>query len=135
MRSTSAPATATSDDDINHRVDLRLDQDDLSRNIRRKVPFASEKALPMAETDLRSLVLRCLQSIAPEVDISHVDPHAAFNEQFDIDSVDYLNFVMAVEEELNIRIAEADYPHMSTLDGCLSLLAKTETRGNSPETP
>lgn len=76
----------------------------------------------MTDKDLRSIILGCLQSVAPEAQISTLDPAVSFNEQIDIDSVDYLNFVMGVEEALGIRIAEADYPRMSTLDGCLALL-------------
>ena len=77
----------------------------------------------MAATDLRSVVLGCLQAIAPEAKLAGLDPSRSFNEQLDIDSVDYLNFVMGLEEALGVRIAEADYPKLSSLDGCLATLA------------
>ncbi len=76
----------------------------------------------MAEVDLRSVVLDCLKSVAPEAQVSQLDPAVSFSEQVDLDSVDYLNFVMAVEEKLGIRIAEEDYPRLSSLEGCLALL-------------
>ena len=76
----------------------------------------------MAVTDLRAVVLSCLKTVAPETKIAGIDPSRGFNEQLDIDSVDYLNFIMGVEEALGIRIAEADYPKFSTLDGCLATL-------------
>lgn len=76
----------------------------------------------MTDKDLRAIILGCLQSVAPEAPVSTLDPAVSFNEQIDIDSVDYLNFVMSVEEALGIRIAEVDYPRMSTINGCLALL-------------
>ena len=87
----------------------------------------------MADNDFRRIVLGCLQAVAPEAPIDRLDPVVSFNEQFDIDSVDYLNFVMGIEEALGIRIAEGDYPRLSSLNGCLALLAEmTERRGEMP---
>lgn len=87
----------------------------------------------MAVADLRAVVLGCLQSVAPEADLSGLDPAVSFNEQFDMDSVDYLNFVMSIEEKLGIRIAEEDFPRLSNLDGCLALLeAATRADADAP---
>ena len=82
----------------------------------------------MAETDLRAVVLGCLQAVAPEAQLATLDPARSFNEQFDIDSVDYLNFVVGIETALGIRIAEADYPKLSSLNGCLAVLSERADR-------
>ena len=51
----------------------------------------------MAANDLRAIVLDCLKRVAPEADFDHIDAHRSFYEQMDFDSVDYLNFVLAME--------------------------------------
>jgi acyl carrier protein len=77
----------------------------------------------MTGSDLRAVVLACLQSVAPEADVARLDPHQSFHDQVDLDSVDYLNFILAVEDRLGLRIAEADYPRLSSLEGSLAYLA------------
>ena len=79
----------------------------------------------MHDDDLRDAVLEVLGKIAPEADIASLDPDRSFRDQFGIDSIDYLNFIIGLEERLGVRIAETDYPKLSNLRGCLDYL---ETR-------
>lgn len=69
----------------------------------------------MNASDSRSLLLRLLGTIAPEVDLDALDPDAPLPEALDLDSMDFLNLVTAVEEETGLRIPERDYPSLSTL--------------------
>jgi acyl carrier protein len=84
----------------------------------------------MSDDELRGPVLEVLEKIAPEADIASLDPERSFRDQFGIDSIDYLNFMMGLEERLGVRIAEIDYPKLSSLRGCLDYL---ETRTRSAE--
>jgi acyl carrier protein len=80
--------------------------------------------------DLRDTVLGALGEIAPEVDLAAVKPDVAFREQLDLDSMDLLNFVVALHERLDVEIPEADYPRLATLDGCVGYLTdRLATRG------
>jgi acyl carrier protein len=63
-----------------------------------------------------------LSDVAPEADLAHLDPGARLRDQLDLDSVDFLNFVVGVHARLGVDIPEADYPRLSTWDGCLSYL-------------
>jgi len=45
----------------------------------------------------------------------------------DIDSMDFLNFVIALDEKLDVRIPESDYPKLSTLDACVEFLSSRNT--------
>ena len=72
--------------------------------------------------ELNSIVLDVLGEIAPEADLTTLKPDVGFREQLDIDSMDFLNFVIALHEKLQIDIPEADYPKLSTLHGCLEYL-------------
>jgi acyl carrier protein len=78
----------------------------------------------MTNDEIRDTVLRMLGEIAPEVDLAHVKPDVDFRDQFDLDSMDFLNFVIAVDQQLHVEIPEADYPHLSTLDGFVAYVAE-----------
>ena len=73
--------------------------------------------------DLKTVILRTLGEIAPEADLASLKPDVSFREQLDIDSMDFLNFVIALHEELHVEIPEADYPQLATLNGCVAYLA------------
>jgi acyl carrier protein len=71
---------------------------------------------------LKATVLRALGDIAPEADLATLKPDVALRDQFDLDSMDVLNFVVALHRALDIEIPEVDYPRLATLDGCLEYL-------------
>jgi len=76
----------------------------------------------MNDEHLRSIVLDTLKRVAPEAETNHLDPAGTFRDQFGIDSIDFLNFVLGLEERFGVRIAEQDYPQFSSLNGCLRCL-------------
>jgi acyl carrier protein len=76
------------------------------------------------ETELRAAVLQALYSIAPEAEGEHVDPGAGLRDQLDIDSMDYLNFLVAVKDAVGVEVPEADYAQVTTLDDCVRYLAQ-----------
>jgi acyl carrier protein len=71
---------------------------------------------------LSALILDTLTAVAPDVDASALDPDVTFRDQFEIDSVDFLNFVIALEKKLDRPIPETDFPRLSSLKGCLEYL-------------
>ncbi len=77
----------------------------------------------MNKNELRQHITETLLEIAPDVEIAKLDPAVSFRDQFEIDSVDFLNFVLALEKRLGIKISEIDYPKLSSVRGCLSYLA------------
>lgn len=79
------------------------------------------------EREMRSLVLRLLGEIAPEADTASLQPDVSFRDQLDLDSMDFLNFVVALHKEFHIEIPEADYPKYMTLNGCLAQLTAART--------
>jgi acyl carrier protein len=77
----------------------------------------------MSDIDIRKVLQEELNNIAPEVDIASVDPAADLREAIDIDSMDFLNFVIAIHHRLGIDIPEIDYPKLVTLDGATAYIA------------
>jgi acyl carrier protein len=76
----------------------------------------------MTREQMKEMVFRVLGEIAPEADMAHIEPDVSFRDQLDIDSMDFLNFVIAIHKETRIDIPETDYPKLSSLNGCLDYL-------------
>jgi len=81
------------------------------------------KAPIVSETEIRSTVLELLAQVAPETDPSAIDADAGIQDQLDIDSIDFLNFIMSVHEKTGIEIPERDYTKVATLNDCVRYLA------------
>ena len=80
-----------------------------------------------SEREIREVVLRALSNVAPEIDLDAIDPGKNLRDQVDIDSVDFLNFVIGLHKELGVDIPDADVPKLATLNSCIAyLLSKTK---------
>ena len=77
----------------------------------------------MTAEDIKKVILDALTRIAPEVDPASIESGASFRDQLDLDSMDFLNFVLALHHRLGVDIPEADYPRLYTLDGAVAYLA------------
>ncbi|HCH69232.1 MAG TPA: hypothetical protein DE042_01815 [Colwellia sp.] len=75
------------------------------------------------EITLISKILESLVEVAPEILPDEINPSVNFRDQFEIDSIDYLNFILTLEKKLNIKIPDFDYPKLSSQAGCLSYLS------------
>ena len=76
----------------------------------------------MNEADIRTVLQEELGNIAPEMDLQKLDPAADLREALDIDSMDFLNFVVAVHHRLGVDIPELDYPKLITLARAVTYL-------------
>jgi acyl carrier protein len=77
-----------------------------------------------APNEVRTTVVRLLGEIAPEADLATVKPDVSFRDQLDIDSIDFLNFVVALHKQFQIDIPESDYPELATIDGCVRYIQR-----------
>lgn len=78
----------------------------------------------MTDENLRKTVLRVLTDVAPDIEPGEVDPEKNFRDQFDFDSMDFLNFAIGLHEALGVDIPETDYPLLSSLNGTVRYLKK-----------
>jgi acyl carrier protein len=76
----------------------------------------------MTEAQIKETVLKGLGTIAPEADLSTLDPHANVRETLDIDSFDFLNFLIGLNDALGVEIPEADYGQLATLADIVAYL-------------
>jgi acyl carrier protein len=75
----------------------------------------------MHADEIRKVALAELKRIAPELE--DVQPAKPLRDQVDLDSMDWLNFLVALNERLKIEIPEADYRKLGTLDQIVGYLA------------
>lgn len=74
----------------------------------------------MNADDIRKTVLEQLGNIAPEADLAQLDPAVSFRDQLDIDSMDRLNFYIALCKTFRIDIPERDYGKLTMIDECVT---------------
>jgi len=77
----------------------------------------------MKREDLAARVLALVTEIAPDVDPASVIAGIDFRDQFDFDSMDTLNFAIALHRELGVEVPEAEYSRLASLDKCVAYLA------------
>jgi acyl carrier protein len=76
----------------------------------------------MNREQLAARVLELVTSIAPDVDPAEVIAGVDFRDQFDFDSMDTLNFAVALHRELGVDVPESDYAQLASLDKCVDYL-------------
>jgi acyl carrier protein len=76
----------------------------------------------MNDQQMRDKVLEILSGLAPEVDIHTLRGDIRIRDQIDVDSMDFLNFLIAVDAEIGVDIPESDYPRLATLDNIYEYL-------------
>ena len=81
--------------------------------------------------EIKSTVLEVLCDIVPEADPATLEPGTNFRDQLDMDSMDFLNLVIALHERFKVDIPEIDYPKLSSLDGCVNYIAAKATAAAS----
>jgi acyl carrier protein len=75
------------------------------------------------EPDLRRAILDALAEVAPEAEEIEIDARQDLREQLELDSMDFLNFMIAIERSLGVTIPESDYPQVGTLADCAAYVA------------
>lgn len=83
----------------------------------------------MDAPELRDIVVALLRRIAPELDPATLDGALPLRDQVDLDSMDFLNFLVSVEQRLHVAIPESDYEQLRTLDDIVRYLGKRQPAG------
>ena len=78
----------------------------------------------MNNDEIRAVVVETLKEIAPEVEDGDLRPDRPLRDQVDLDSMDWLNFLVALHQRLKVDIPETDYRKLVTLDAVVAYLAQ-----------
>jgi acyl carrier protein len=66
-------------------------------------------------TDMTAIVVDALLEVAPDVDPATLDNDAPLREGLELDSMDILNLVVAINEATGIDVPEQDYGELTTV--------------------
>jgi acyl carrier protein len=78
----------------------------------------------MNEQQIRTLAADVLAGIAPEADLATFGDSEDLREALDLDSMDFLNFVIGPSEKTGRKIPEVDNPKLYTMKGLIAYLAR-----------
>lgn len=76
----------------------------------------------MEREQLRAAITETLAAIAPEVDGYALDDELPLRRQVDLDSMDWLNFLIGLHARLGVDIPEADYHLLVSIANLLDYL-------------
>ncbi|MDY6811307.1 MAG: acyl carrier protein [Actinomycetota bacterium] len=82
----------------------------------------SDKTLTTDE--IRGTVLAALYEVAPELSDEEIAADEALRDQADLDSMDWLNFLIGVKKALGVDIPESDYSALRTIDDIAEYVAR-----------
>jgi acyl carrier protein len=72
--------------------------------------------------ELRGVVVAELGRVAPELDPKALRLDAPLRDQVDIDSMDFLNFIVALHGRVGVEVPEADYSKLSSVGAIVAYL-------------
>jgi acyl carrier protein len=72
----------------------------------------------------RELVHREIRRIVPDADVDGVSPDADLRRAFELDSLDFLEFVELLSEDCGFRIDEDDYPELTSVATCQEFVVR-----------
>lgn len=78
----------------------------------------------MNREDVRQAVVQTLMTIAPEVDAGALQAARPLRAQVDLDSADWLNFLVALHAKLGVDVPDADAARLDTLDKLVDYCAQ-----------
>lgn len=82
--------------------------------------------------DLEQTIKSCLYAVAPDLEGEPLDPGVPYSQQFEFDSMDFLNFVIGLSRATGLALPEKDYTRLTTLAGAKDYLAE-KLHGTKPE--
>jgi len=76
----------------------------------------------MSDDKIEAALRQELHKIAPDMEFEDIDPLGDLREEFDIDSMDFLNLVSALSKSLGLPMPEEDYDEMGSYNAMLAYL-------------
>jgi acyl carrier protein len=76
----------------------------------------------MNQRQLGESVSRLILDIAPEADLEQLSPDEDMREELDLDSIDFIRLLEAIDAEFRVNIPESDYTRVNTLQKLLDYI-------------
>ena len=82
----------------------------------------------MTRDELKRALLDEIGNIAPDVDVATLRDDDDLREALDVDSISFLNLMIALNARLRIEVPEIDYPKLRSLKSALDYLEARAAR-------
>ena len=82
----------------------------------------------MNRQQIQDALLLALADVAPEIDPASIAPAKPLRRQVDLDSADWLNFLIAVHQSIGVEIPDAEAARLDTLDKLVDWCAQSLAR-------
>jgi acyl carrier protein len=76
----------------------------------------------MDEKAIRDALFAALRTVAPEATADELAVDEPLRDQVDLDSMDFLNFLVRLHEKFGVDVPEADYAKLVTLNDFVAYL-------------
>lgn len=83
----------------------------------------------MSRDQLKEAILSSLRRVAPDIAPEDVGPDTDLRRDLDLDSMDFLNFVVALHQQSGVEVPEADYRRLRTLASATEYLEERLASG------
>jgi acyl carrier protein len=77
----------------------------------------------MTRDDIQAKVMEALVAVAPEAGAGGVNPDVPLRDQVDLDSMDFLRFVVGLHEQLGVDVPESDYGKIASVAAAVDYFA------------
>ena len=78
----------------------------------------------MTRDEAASTARNAISRVAPDVDVALLEGDVELRGELDLDSMDFLNVMIAIAETTGIEIPERDYPEVATFSGLVGYLSR-----------
>ena len=77
----------------------------------------------MTDNEIREQIIAALTTVAPEVDPASLDSTVPLRNQVELDSMDFLRFLVELRARVGVDVPETDYSMLTSLDAIADYLA------------
>lgn len=81
------------------------------------------KTTTLSDAEIKAAIFDTLSAIAPEAEPDELDPNEDIRAVLDIDSFDFLNFLIGLNDALGVEIPESDYGQLVSLNDLVGYLS------------
>ena len=78
----------------------------------------------MKDDEIRTVIFKLLKDIAPDTEPEQLKPDDNIRHTLEIDSFDFLQFIIGLDEKLGIQTGEEDYGKIETLRTLMDYVEK-----------
>lgn len=85
----------------------------------------------MTRDEMRAAVLDAILAVIPEAHREDIDLATPIRDQLDMDSMDFINFVVELDERIGVSVPEGEYGRLQTVEDSVEYLEGALASGAS----